>query len=78
VRPRRYNLGTDVPLVALESIFGGDSVHLRCTYDNTLSNPFLARALAEQQLTAPIDVRLGESTLDEMCLTALELVHDNF
>jgi hypothetical protein len=67
----------DAPLEDLPEMRSGDSIHLRCSYDNTLSNPFLARALAEQQLTAPVDVRLGESTLDEMCLTALMLVHEN-
>lgn len=46
----------------------GDTMHLRCTYDNSLQNPFVKRALAEQGLDAPVDVYLGEETLDEMCL----------
>lgn len=49
----------------------GDIVHIRCGYDNTLDNPGVVRALAETGLDQPIDVSLGESTLDEMCLTAV-------
>jgi hypothetical protein len=45
-----------------------DELHMRCTYDNTLDNPFVARALKEKGLTQPTDVLLGEETLDEMCL----------
>jgi len=41
---------------------------MRCTYDNTLDNPDVRRALAEQGLDEPIDVHLGEEALDEMCL----------
>lgn len=45
-----------------------DELHMRCTYDNSLNNPFIARALKEKGLTQPGDVLLGEQTLDEMCL----------
>jgi hypothetical protein len=31
------------------------------------------KALEEKHLTAPVDVRLGEETLDEMCLGAFTL-----
>ena len=55
----------------------GDVVRMRCVYDNTMDNPFLARALAEQGLTAPVDVRLGEDTLDEMCLATIGLIYPN-
>ena len=41
---------------------------MRCTYDNSLGNPKLVAALAEEKLAQPREVRLGESTLDEMCL----------
>ena len=41
---------------------------MRCTYNNSMSNPFVAAALAEQGLDGPVDVYLGEETLDEMCL----------
>ena len=65
----------DAPIEKLPEIRAGDSINLRCTYDNTAANPFLKRALAEQHLSSPVDVRLGESTLDEMCLVALPLIH---
>ncbi len=53
---------------------GCDKLHLRCTYDNTLDNPFVAHALEDAGLNAPVDVRLGEETLDEMCLAMVFLV----
>ena len=46
----------------------GDVIDLQCTWDNTLDNPFVQRALADAGLVAPIDINLGESSLDEMCL----------
>ena len=47
---------------------GGDVVKLRCTYNNTLDNNFLAAALAAAGLSDPTTVFLGESSTDEMCL----------
>ncbi len=58
----------DVPVDELPVISAGDSLRMRCTYDNSLDNPFVVDALAEQGRTEPEDVRLGEETLDEMCL----------
>ena len=58
----------DVPIDQLPTMGPGDSLQLRCTYDNSLDNPFVAAALAEQGLSAPQDIVLGEETLDEMCL----------
>ncbi|MDF3067142.1 MAG: hypothetical protein K0R38_2743 [Polyangiaceae bacterium] len=58
----------DVPIDQAPSAKGGDVFNLRCTYDNSMGNPFVQNALAEQGLSAPRDVRLGEETLDEMCL----------
>jgi hypothetical protein len=46
----------------------GDYLYLKCTYDNSMGNQHVAAALAEQGLDAPVDVYLGEETLDEMCL----------
>lgn len=46
----------------------GDYLYLRCTYDNSMSNPYVVEALAQQRLDAPVPVFLGEETLDEMCL----------
>jgi hypothetical protein len=64
----------DVPLASLPKVHPGDVLTFRCTYDNTLQNPFVAQALAEQGLKMPMDVTLGEQTLDEMCLGLLPLL----
>jgi len=60
----------DLPLVK-----DGDTLILRCTYDNSLANPHVREALAEQGLTEPVDVVLGDETLDEMCLAVLGLTY---
>jgi hypothetical protein len=58
----------DTPIAQAPSAKPGDVFELRCTYDNSTQNGFVAEALAEQGLSAPRDVTLGEETLDEMCL----------
>lgn len=60
----------DAAIEQLPTVRGGDKLFVRCTYDNTMANPFLPGALAEQGMTTPVDVPLGESTLEEMCLGA--------
>ena len=66
----------DEPLEKLPTVGPGDRLKLRCTYDNTLANEDVAEALKVQGLDAPIDVHLGDTTLDEMCLAALQLLYD--
>jgi hypothetical protein len=58
----------DAPVPNVPVARGGDVLTMRCTYDNSLSNPFVRSALDEQGLTEPVPVELGEATLDEMCL----------
>jgi hypothetical protein len=58
----------DTPIDQAPTAKAGDILKLRCSYDNSMQNPFVATALAEQGLSAPRDVVLGEETLDEMCL----------
>jgi len=58
----------DTPIDQAPSAKAGDVLNLRCTYDNSMQNPFVATALNEQGLKEPRDVLLGEETLDEMCL----------
>ena len=53
----------------------GDTIQVRCTYDNSLDNELVSSALQQRGLTAPVDVKLGESTLDEMCLGVLPLLY---
>lgn len=65
---RTYTYDTD--LATLPTIGDGDTLRIHCEYDNTEDNPFVLRALEEQGLEEPIDVYLGEESLDEMCLAA--------
>ncbi len=58
----------DAAIDQVPTVGNGDVVDVRCTYDNTMENPFVERALDERGLTEPIDVYLGEESLDEMCL----------
>ncbi|KAB2897304.1 MAG: hypothetical protein F9K40_13105 [Kofleriaceae bacterium] len=58
----------DAPIADLPSIGNGDTIVVRCSYDNTLANPFVRRALEELGLQEPVEVLLGEESLDEMCL----------
>jgi len=61
----------DTPITSAQRVRGGDKIHVRCTYDNTLANPGVQDMLSEVGLDAPVDVTLGEGTLNEMCLTGL-------
>jgi hypothetical protein len=61
----------DAPIYQLPTIGDGDVITLQCRYDNTLANPFVERALEDRGIDDPIDVYLGEETLDEMCLIAV-------
>ncbi len=70
---RQYSY--DAAIDALPTLRAGDQLTMKCTYDNSLDNPFVKRALLEQKLTAPQDVTLGETTLDEMCLGALDIIY---
>ncbi len=58
------------------TVYQGDSLWLECEYNNTLDNPQLESALEENGLSQPIDVSLGEGTLDEMCIGVVGQVFD--
>ncbi|WP_437931530.1 hypothetical protein WMF37_20485 [Sorangium sp. So ce291] len=60
----------DLPRVA-----PGDALKVRCTYDNSLDNPHLLAALRERRSASPVDVLLGETALDEMCLARIAFVY---
>jgi hypothetical protein len=66
----------DAPLDQLPSIAEGDVIDLECKWDNTMDNPFVLRALADAGLGAPIDIQLGEGSLDEMCLEIFGIAID--
>jgi len=61
----------DEPAEKLPAIGPGDKLRFTCTYDNTTANRHVRKALAEQQMASPAEIRLGEQTLDEMCLGVL-------
>ena len=65
----------DAPLDRVPTAQGGDTLTLRCTYNNSASNPYVVEALDELGLDAPVDVYLGEETLDEMCLGAYGILY---
>jgi hypothetical protein len=62
------NYAYDTPIDDLPTVQAGDEIELRCTYDNTVDNPFVLRSMMEQGLTQPVDVHLGSTTYDEMCI----------
>jgi len=68
----------DTPITKAQRVRGGDKIHVRCTYDNTLDNPGVQDMLSEVGLDAPVDVTMGEGTLNEMCLTGLGVAIKGF
>ncbi|MEP7053223.1 MAG: hypothetical protein ABJB12_22865 [Pseudomonadota bacterium] len=70
---RRYDY--DAPIDGLPMLNTGDKLNIRCTYDNTMDNLKVAASLMEQGLSAPHDVMLGETTLDEMCLANVTVLY---
>jgi hypothetical protein len=58
----------DAPLAQLPTLRPGDVIDVRCSWDNTMANPFVQRLLHDEGLVAPIDLMLGEGSTDEMCL----------
>lgn len=58
-------------------VLGRDQIHVECEYNNSLSNSAVKQALIEQGLSEPIDVLLGEETLDEMCLGVMGFLIPN-
>lgn len=65
----------DAPIESLPTVAPGDTLEMRCTYDNTMNNPALAAAITEAGGTQPTNITLGESTTDEMCLGAFLFVY---
>lgn len=58
---------------ALPALRFGDKLHVRCTYDNTMSNPRLAEEYRARGLV-PMDLSFGNETLDEMCFANLYIL----
>jgi len=67
----------NAPLDQLPSVQKDDIIDVQCHWNNTLANPFVQRALADQGLNAPIDISLGEGgSTDEMCLEIFGIAVD--
>jgi hypothetical protein len=67
----------NAPLDQLPSVQTGDIIDVQCHWNNTLQNPFVQRALADQGLNAPVDISLGEGgSTDEMCLEIFGIAVD--
>lgn len=71
----------DLPFDALPTIATGDTLTLRCTYDNNVTNEHLVDHLKwEQGVTLPeevkfADVLAGESSTEEMCVVLLGVLY---
>lgn len=66
----------DAPLDRLPLISPGDKLRFRCTYDNSTDNPHIAKSMAEQRMNVPPNIKLGETTNDEMCQGVLVVVSE--
>ncbi|MBX3219864.1 MAG: hypothetical protein KF795_05045 [Labilithrix sp.] len=64
----------DAPLDQLPTVGPGDKLRFTCTYDNTTGNRHVQRAMSEMRMSSPPEIKLGETTLDEMCLGVLVTV----
>lgn len=65
----------DAAIDELPRLAPGDALKIRCTYDNSLDNPHLRAALRERHTTSPVDVSLGDTAFDEMCLARMAFIH---
>lgn len=64
----------DAPIAELPKLEPTDTLVIECTYDNSESNPFFQEYLSNAGLEGPMDVGVGENTLDEMCTGILGIV----
>lgn len=67
----------DAPYEQLPTIHDGDIIKVTCVYNNTRNNKAIAEALDVQGKTAPQEIRVGEDTLDEMCLSLMGISYPN-
>lgn len=67
----------DVPYEGLPTLNDGDTIKVTCVYNNSRENKAIAKALDLQGKTEPQDIRVGEDTLDEMCLSLMGISYPN-
>ena len=61
----------DTPYESLPTFTPGTVLSIECTYNNSMENPLIRKALGRLGEAETAAVQLGDETLDEMCLTAL-------
>lgn len=61
----------DAPRAELPTIGPGDKLRITCTYDNTKDNRNVLRAMSELRTATPPELRLGNTSRDEMCQAVL-------
>lgn len=67
----------DAALDELPSLAEGDLFELQCKWNNSLSNPFVPRVLADVGLPPrPVDLFYGEETINEMCVMFMGILID--
>lgn len=66
----------DVPYANLPLISEGDTLRMTCTYDNTTENRHVQKAMKDERMSTPPEIRLGETTRDEMCLGVFVAVRE--
>lgn len=66
----QYDLDTQqAPLVR-----NGDTLWVECTFDNSLANARVVDLLAAEGLQEPVDVSMGPTVLDEMCVSLVGMI----
>lgn len=60
----------DEPYDSLPTLNAGDKVRFTCTFNNTMQNRHVAKAMSEMEppQSTPLPILLGETTGEEMCL----------
>jgi hypothetical protein len=64
----------DAPIAELPVMGFGDRVRVKCTYNNSMSNPYMPLALDATGSDEPVTVGWGEWTGDEMCMAMAGLI----
>jgi len=61
----------DEPVEKMPTVGPGDKLTFQCKYNNSMSNRHVKKALSDMRMSSPAEIKLGEETLDEMCLGVL-------
>ena len=67
----------DAPIERLPKLYGGEKLRLRCTFDNSMMNRRLGPELWSRGIP-PMDLTLGDESLNEMCMADVLLVRKTY